>query len=182
MNTAEIADLKIRRANKDDAAEIANVHLNSWREAYEGILAKDFLDDLPMTFKRRMQMWKQVTDDERKIVFVAEGKMGIVGFSLFEAARDISMPGYIEIGAIYLLEKFKGKGVGATLLSLGMQESVKKGFSKAYCWVIDKNPTIEFYERSGAAFNGMKKSVEIGGKAIEELVFEWQNLEKFKTV
>ncbi|MEZ4741946.1 MAG: hypothetical protein R3B45_05785 [Bdellovibrionota bacterium] len=36
----------IRKARIEDAAEIANVHINSWREAYRGLLPESFLDFL----------------------------------------------------------------------------------------------------------------------------------------
>ncbi len=172
----QIADVTIRHATTDDAAEIANVHLNSWREAYRNLLPQDFLDQLPLTFKRRMSFWQQVASDSRKPLFVADAKNGIVGFSFFEPARDESMKGYGEVGAIYLLEQFKGKKIGAALLKIGMQELIKMEYSKAYCWVLEHNPTIKFYERSGALFNGMEKTDEIGGKKVKELAYEWKDL------
>ena len=45
-----------------------------------------------------------------------------------------------------------------------MNELIKMNDSKAYCWVLEGNPTIKFYEKSGAVFNGMEKPLEIGGK------------------
>lgn len=46
-------NIKIRKATEEDAAEIANVHINSWREAYKGLLEEDFLNDRPLQFKNR---------------------------------------------------------------------------------------------------------------------------------
>lgn len=40
----QVADTIIRKATIEDAAEIANVHLNSWREAYRNLLPQDFLE------------------------------------------------------------------------------------------------------------------------------------------
>lgn len=175
----QIADTTIRPATVDDAAEIANVHISSWREAYRNLLPQDFLDQLPLTFKRRMNMWKQVTAESKKSIFVAEAKSGIVGFSVFEPARDASMRGYGEVSAIYLLEEFKGKKIGAALLKIGMNQLFKLNYSKAYCWVLEDNPTIKFYEKSGANFNGIEKTEEIGGTKVQELLYEWENLENF---
>lgn len=177
----QIEDVIIRKATADDAAEIANVHLNSWREAYRNLLPQDFLDQLPLTFKRRMNSWKQTAAMPDRALYVAEGKSGIVGFSVFTPPRDKDMSEHGELGAIYLLEKFKGKGIGAALLKLGMQQLVAWKYSKAYCWVLQNNPTIEFYEKSGAVFNGMEKPDEIGGKKVKELCYEWKDLSKFNT-
>ncbi len=84
----QIADVTIRHATTDDAAEIANVHLNSWREAYRNLLPQDFLDQLPLTFKRRMSLWKQVASDSRKPLFVADAKNGIGGKKVKELAYE----------------------------------------------------------------------------------------------
>ena len=178
----QISDVTVRRASVEDAAEIANVHLNSWRETYRDLLPQEFLDQLPLTFKHRMNMWKQFVSENKKHIFVAEAKTGIVGFSVFVAARDASMYGYGEVEAIYLLKNFKGKKIGATLLKLGMNALIEMGYTKAYCWVLEGNPTIKFYESSGAVFNGMEKPDEIGGKNVKEYAYEWKDLCKFKKI
>ena len=55
--------ITIRKASVDDAAEIANVHINSWREAYKGLLPQEFLDERPLNFKNRYELWKKVTQN-----------------------------------------------------------------------------------------------------------------------
>ncbi len=178
----EIGDVLIREGRVGDAPEIANVHLNSWREAYRDILPKNFLDQLPLSFKRRMTWWNQVTaDPAAHDLFVAEAKSGIVGFSLFGSARDPEMQRYRELGAIYLFEAFKEKGIGFALLKLGMRKALDRGFTKSYCWVLENNPTIRFYERSGAVLRaGHQKQDEIGGKVFNEFLYEWNDLEGFE--
>ncbi len=175
----QIEDIIIRNAVAEDAPEIANVHLNSWREAYRNLLPQEFLDQLPLTFKRRMIMWKQAATMKDRALYVAENKSGIVGFSVLAPAQDKEMNEYGELGAIYLLEKFKGKGIGAALLKSGMKQIMEWQYSKAYCWVLQDNPSIQFYEKSGAVFNGMTKIDEIGGKKVTELCYEWKNLNPF---
>lgn len=50
------------------------------------------------------------------------------------------------------------------------------GYRKAYCWVLDQNPTIRFYERSGARFLGQTKLEETAGQELRELAYEWDSL------
>ncbi len=177
--SVKIEDVLIRKAFAADAAEIANVHLNCWREAYQNLLPKTFLDQLPLTFKRRLNYWNKVAKEENNPLFVAEADLGIVGFASFGPARDTSMSGYGEVRAIYLLEKFKGKKIGHALLKQGMRVLFKMDMIKAYCWVLEGNPTIRFYEKSGAMFNGLEKTDEIGGKQVKELCYEWVDLSTF---
>jgi ribosomal protein S18 acetylase RimI-like enzyme len=170
-------EIQIRSARLGDEAEIANVHLNSWREAYRGLLPQTFLDSLPLTFKRRMNWWHKITNEPQDYVLrVAEAKSGIVGFACFGLSRDSSMEKFAEVQAIYLLEKYKGKGIGFILLSSGFGEMIERGFTSAYCWVLADNPTIKFYERCGAVFSGQTKNDEIGGKKVTELAYTWSDL------
>lgn len=109
--------MKIRKATPEDAAEIANVHINSWREACKGLLPQSFLDDRPLYFKNRYELWKRVMADESQTTFVAESDdSGVVGFINGYTARDKGYEDYAEVYCIYLLQKFHGQKVGFRLL------------------------------------------------------------------
>ena len=172
-------DTIFRKATSEDAAEMANVHLNSWREAYRNLLPHDYLDHLPLTFKARMNSWKRMSGEKDKALFVAEADCGIVGFAGLCKPRDPSMLEFGEVGAIYLLEKYKGQKIGFALLKMGMQQLMEWKFTKAYCWVLEGNPTIKFYEKTGAKFNGMVKDDRIGGKDVKDLAYQWNNIQTF---
>ena len=53
---------------------------------------------------------------------------------------------------------------------------INKGFSKGYLWVLDKNPTIKFYEKVGGRYDGKVKNVELGGQQVKELMYEWDDI------
>jgi len=170
-------DVIIRRSAVGDAAEIANVHLNSWREAYKTILPENFLNDLPLTFKRRKSWWEKcLSEPDQHVIIVAESNSGIVGFASFQNARDKEFLGFAELSAIYMFEKFKGRGLGFQMLNQGMQTMKKRNFEKCYCWVLKNNPTIKFYEKTGAKFNELVKQDKIGEQVVEEFCYVWDYL------
>lgn len=174
--TSEI-NILIRAARPGDEAELANAHLNSWREAYKGLLPQSYLDELPLTFKNRQNGWMQkINEPEKFIIQVAESKYGIIGFACIQPARDEDRMGYAEVSAIYLLEKFKGCGTGFKLLASGLKQIQQRGYKKAYCWVLEGNPTIKFYEKSGAHFDGTRKEDEIGGMKCHDLRYVWEDI------
>lgn len=177
---SKIENIIIRKATAEDAAEIANVHINSWREAYRGMLPQVYLDQLPFSFKERMNLWRKISVDKDKALFVAEAPEGIVGFAGYSHPRDESMKAYGELGAIYLLEKYQGKGVGFGLLKVGMQKLREWNYSKAYCWVMKNSPTIKFYQKTGATLNGVEQDDEIFGVTTRDVVCTWEGLEQFK--
>ena len=166
----------IRRAVLGDEIQIAKVHIQSWQEAYKDLVPHDYLDKLPSELEERIDMWKRILANPQRWTWVAETDKGIVGFSLFGPPRDSEKENNIELGAIYLLASEKNRGIGFSLLSAGFNKMRDLGYKKAYCWVLENNPTIKFYERSGASYTGQTKQDEIGGKNFNELAYEWNSI------
>lgn len=172
----KMSQIKIRVAQAGDEPAIAKVHIQSWQEAYKGLIPQDYLDQLSSELSERIDMWKKIMTNPQRWAWVAEGPQGIVGFVLFGPPRDKNREGYIELGAIYLLASEKGKGVGFSLLSVGFNKMKDLGYKKAYCRVLENNPTIKFYKGSGAQFSNQVKEDDIGGKNFKELAYEWDSL------
>ncbi len=172
--------IKIRQAASGDEARLANVHIQSWQEAYRGLIPQAYLDNLPNELIERTEMWTKILANPNRWAWVAENANGIAGFILFGPPRDANREDFIELGAIYLLASEQGKGIGYSLLSVGFSNMRNLGFRRAYCWVLENNPTIKFYERSGAHFSGHLKTDEIGGQSFNELSYEWDDLSRFE--
>ena len=93
-----MSDIIIRKATEGDAAGIANIHINSWREVYKDLLPQDYLDDLPLEFNDRYELWMEVTAVSTHPTFVAEDtRYGIIGFVSGGDARDEKYAGYEEV-------------------------------------------------------------------------------------
>ena len=167
----------IRPAAAGDETNLAKVHIQAWQEAYKGLLPKDYLDSLSSELTGRIEMWTSILRSPKRWAWVAEGSDGIVGFVLFGPPRDENRETFVELGAIYLLASEKGKGTGFSLLSAGFNKMKDLGFKKAYCWVLENNPTIKFYERSGASFSKQVKQDDIAGQMYNELAYEWPSLD-----
>lgn len=168
--------MKIRIAKTGDELQLAKVHIQSWQEAYKGLVPQAYLDQLPSKIEDRIKMWTSIIASANRWAWVAENEEGIQGFSLFGPPRDVNRDQFIELGAIYLLASHKGQGIGFSLLSVGFKAMADAGYKKAYCWVLEGNPTIKFYERSGAKHLGLRKEDDIGGTMFHELAYEWDSL------
>lgn len=175
-----VNNMKIRKAVLTDAAEIANVQINSWRETYHGLLPQDYLNELPLSFKERMELWSRISTESAKALFVAEGPDGIVGFVGCLHSKESTLKEYGELGAIYLLKKYQGQGIGFGLFKVAMQKLLEWNYQKAYCWMIKGNPTEKFYLCTGAVFNGVEKKDEISGITTIDKMLVWDSLDKFK--
>lgn len=166
----------IRTALPGDEPHLARVHIQAWQEAYTGLIPQSYLDKLPSGYEERHSMWQQILKNPNRWAWVAENHDGIVGFVLFGPPRDPNRETYIEVGAIYLLAAHKSKKIGFQLLSAGFNKMRDLNYKKAYCWVLENNPTIKFYERTGAKFLNQIKQDEIGGQMFNELAYEWDSL------
>ena len=173
-----MAKIIIRPAISEDAAEIANVHINSWREAYIGLMPVEFLNERPLNFKNRYTLWKRVTVDPTFITIVAESPdHGIVGFINGQEGRDPEYKDQAEVWCIYLLEKYHGQKIGFQLIEKFINEMKSRGFNKAYLWVLEGNPTTRFYEKVGGKYAGHSKEDTIAGQKMTELCYVWDNLD-----
>lgn len=92
-------DFKIRRPIPGEELQIAQVHIQSWQEAYRDLLPKSYLAQLPSELEERHQMWLNILKNPKRWAWVAEVGGKIVGFSLFGPPRDSNRENYIELGA-----------------------------------------------------------------------------------
>src|SRR5207247_10904924 len=121
-----------------------------WQVAYRGHMPDEFLDGLDV--EKRTKMWRVLTQDPEKSIFVAEDRDGnIVGFSALGPSRDADAnPNTAEVGAIYVHpEKWK-KGIGRALLSASLDQVRTREFDQITLWVLEANQRARsFYEWVG---------------------------------
>lgn len=144
----------VRPATRDDADAIAEVHVASWRWAYEGQLPDDVLARL--TVQDRSAMWRSVLDeDPSDRIFVADLDGRVVGFVSTGAPQGDAEPGSGELHAIYLVREVVGTGVGRLLLARAQQALRDAGYERAFLWVLASNERARrFYENAGWTWDG----------------------------
>jgi ribosomal protein S18 acetylase RimI-like enzyme len=147
----------IRSAASPDAAGIARVHVDSWRETYSGLMPERFFDE--DAFERRRRMWDAYLALEVPYgtLVVAESDERVVGFAFSGPAQDDDATrGHgpvreLHLFAIYLLKSEHGKGTGRALL-----EAATAG-RPAQLWVASENALARaFYERNGVRADGVE--------------------------
>ena len=149
---------QIRIAKVEDAFGIAFVHVRSWQVAYRGHMPDQFLDGLDVG--KRANMWRELTQDPDKIIFVAEDqKANIVGFSALGPSRDAdAKPVTAEVSALYVHPEKWQKGIGRALLSASLEQVRKREFDQITLWVLEANQRARsFYESFGFMPDGTTK-------------------------
>ncbi len=161
----------IRRAREDDARAIAQVHVQTWREAYREQLPGTFLAALSVDNRERM--WH----DEIKVLaperrpWVAEAAGEIIGFVSAGASRsEEAQRGEGEVYAIYVLSDCWARGVGRNLLAHAERDLISHGYSEAILWCFADNPRARaFYEQAGWQLDGGSMIRPIAGLELEEV-------------
>ncbi|WP_293694225.1 GNAT family N-acetyltransferase [uncultured Agrococcus sp.] len=145
----------VRDALPEDAADMARVHVESWRATYRGIISDEVLD-APDFVSRRATFWRTVLEDPRfasynAAVAVVEGR--IVGIALVGGAADDEAESRLQLFVLYVDVDFHGTGTGSDLLA-----AVLPAAATAVLWVADPNPRAQaFYRKQGFRATGEAK-------------------------
>ncbi|MFN7112964.1 MAG: GNAT family N-acetyltransferase [Alphaproteobacteria bacterium] len=170
--------IQIRPATAADAPGMANVHVQSWRETYGGIVPEAHLAGLDVAV--RTQRWQDnflgAKPPWQVFVAVSDGGSGdILGFVSLGAARE-DFGGFAgELYALYLLRAAQGTGTGRQLFDAARQSLKSCGINAMYLWVLADNPAAGFYRHMGGRELG-RKMLDIGGKSLEEIAYGWEEL------
>jgi len=161
---------RIRRAQPDDAAAIARVYVDSWREAYAGLVPQSYLDSLSYSaFERH---WRR-TFAGRGWAFVAELENEVVGLASGGRCRRQNIAAG-EIYVLYVLKVHHRKGIGRALFDACHLELARRGYGDTLVWVLSANPARRFYERLGGQFVS-ENDVTIGGTKLREVAYIWRD-------
>jgi L-amino acid N-acyltransferase YncA len=168
-------NLTIRKADIEDAAAIAHVHVESWKTTYAGIVSDVFLASLNKEV--RTQSWQEQILTANISILVAEDETGIFGFAAGGKIREKLDDYDAELYAIYLLRERQKQGAGRTLCLTLSSALQTKGFTSMIVWVLEQNPSVSFYERLRAV-QIAQKVINIGGADLQELAFGWPSLDR----
>lgn len=165
----------IRRMRPEDAPVVAEIHIQSWREAYKGIINQDFLDSLDL--QKRTEGWKAGVEknDPPLLRLVCEKNGKVRGFACgLENRSPVEMPDCdSELWAIYVDPASTRIGVGGALLEGFIAELGALGKSKLCIWTLtDNHRARHFYEKSGGVLRG-KKVTKIAGQELPEVGYEF---------
>ena len=170
----------VRAARAEDAATMARMQVQSWRDTYRGLMRDEVLDD-PTFVPRREEFWTAALTDERYAAnraAVAECDGEIVGVAMSgpplevpasavqpeptePSASAVQTTAAVQLYILYVAVAHLGQGVGLALL-----DAVIRPSESACLWVADPNPRAQvFYAKHGFRAGGAH-TVEDGVREI----------------
>jgi GNAT superfamily N-acetyltransferase len=167
------ADVSVREATAADVSAIAEVQVQTWREAYGNILPRDVLDGLDPALVEahwRESIQSRSADRAHALVAVADGRMvGIAAVSP-TTDEDEDPATTAELGPLLVLPALQGNGHGSRLLAAAVDILRAEGTARAICWVFQSDSgTQTFYETAGWALDGATRDLDAEGTLVREV-------------
>ena len=167
--------IRIRRAVRDDAVGIADVHVGAWRSAYAGILPDAYLTRLSTP---RQALYYQCGIDAGHAVYVADAGGRIVGFATASRSRDGLADGEVE--TLYVLDDWREQGIGRALLQTAARRLARAGCRSAFLWVLRENPSRWFYQHLGGRRAADSQTL-VAGVPVPKIAYVWDPIDLLLT-
>ncbi|MBM3585474.1 MAG: GNAT family N-acetyltransferase [Alphaproteobacteria bacterium] len=139
----------VRPARVADAAAIARIYVDGWRDAYPGLLPDKVL--LDMTEERQAIAWAATIakDRGRGLVRVATLDGRVAGFGSAGRSRFTALPYGSELYTLYVEREARDHGLGRALVRELFATLARLGHGSAMVWVLSGNPARHFYASLG---------------------------------
>ena len=137
--------IKFKRAGLSDIILIQELARKSWNSAYRSILKDDQISYMLRTMYSVEEITTHLENPNYHyyIIQTIDSNAGFIGFeNRYEKNTT-------KLHRIYLLEEFKGKGLGKKSLDFIKIETLKSGDHRIILNVNKNNPAKEIYEKQG---------------------------------
>ena len=171
-----MADVSVRPAVADDAAELGRIQVDTWRTAYENVVPPAVLAELSPELAA--QSWAAAITQPPSAqhhVLVALEQQWQVGFVAIGPAADLE-PDDPEAAttssiAVLLVEPRWGRrGHGSRLLAAAMDHARADGMTRAIIWIPEGDDvTREFLLSAGWAPDGLARALDTGAGELREI-------------
>ena len=169
--------MKTRLAVVADVAAIADLHAESWRVAYRGMLHDDYLDR--QIFSERLALWEQRFQAcaPNQYVVVAEVDGKVAGFACAYGGEDAKWGSFLD--NLHVAPEQKRHGIGTALMQqVAAWSSVSYPSCGMYLWVLASNASaMLFYEKLGGRRSGKRVWRPPDGGAYTKFRYPWKTLE-----
>jgi len=166
----------IRLARPPDAAGIAKVETETWRDAYPTLLPEAYL----VRNFGAASRWPERLRGYAENVLVAEAETNeIVAYATWGPARRQWVapgdPPAAQIFELYVQQDYRDQGLGRRFCSTIANRVAGRGIRALYVEVLEGNPNRFFYETMGATL-AARTQRDFAGERLATAVYVWTNL------
>ena len=143
--------MKIRPAQKTDAASLAALSIEVWIGTYLKRGVNAFFAEFALS-EFTTARFEAILDDGQDLLMVSENEDGIDGYIRLAESRAAPMDGLsdLEIVTLYVQPRHHGKGIGSALLDIAIDYMREKRRPSIWLTTNSENtPAIDFYIAKG---------------------------------
>ena len=163
-----MADVSVRPARPGDAAEVARIQIETWRQAYASILPAPVLDGLSVD--AATEAWREAVaapPSARHHVLVALEKEWLVGFTAIAPDDDETTAAF---GPLLVEPRWGRRGHASRLLAAAVDHARGDGLARAVIWLPEAdNVSRGFFTSAGWAPDGLVRGLDTGAGEIREV-------------
>jgi ribosomal protein S18 acetylase RimI-like enzyme len=173
--------INIRPAAYIDSAALAKIQVDSYRQAYAGLLPADYLANF--SYEEQTYDWQEIlTNQPGHLLLVAEDETGVItGYAMGHAGQT-SIPEFdSELDGLHVHNTLQRHGIGRALLAAMAARFQIIGARSMMLWVLVQNPMRSLYERLGGEPLG-RRAISLGeagttGELVaEEVAYGWDDI------
>jgi len=174
-----MADVHVRPARPDDAAEIARIQLAIWRTAYTSVVPTRVVEGVADEFA--VARWHAaITAPPSRLhrVLVAQEQQWTVGFAAFGPADTDDLAGDVDldpqttvsIGALLVEPRWGRRGHGSRLLAAAVDLAREAGHTVGLTWALEADEASRsFYRSAGWEPDGTGRAMDMDGSTVHEI-------------
>jgi GNAT superfamily N-acetyltransferase len=171
------ADVSVRPARPDDAAEIARIQVVTWRTAYRSLLPASVLDDWdPEAATASWRAAVAAPPTPGHGVLVALERDTLVGFAahgpaeLTSGERPDPAGPTTEVATLLVEPRWGRRGHGSRLLAATVDGWREAGFKSAVAWAYDADTAMRaFLTSTGWEPDGVTRALDVDDMLVPQL-------------
>ena len=172
--------MKIREAYQGDAAAMARVIVDSYRNAHRDHIPAESL--MKFTYEESERNWARAlrelsgSSERRECIYVAEDDAGnLIGVAMGGPERSNHPLFTGEIYILYLLPEYHRQGIGRRLTGQIVRRLVEWKMHSLIIRVLKANiPARRFYEALGGQLV-LEEQIEEDGVVLEQVAYGWMD-------
>lgn len=175
---ADATALRYRLAAPADASRIADLHTDSWRRSYRGILTDGYLDGrLASERSARWRAWSERSGrTPATLTVLAEaGPDELVGFVHVEADADEHLGALVD--NLHVHHDWRRRGIARRLMAEAGRWAAERGQPGVYLYVLAENTRAQaFYDGIGGVQGGLGTWQPPEGPEVEDYEYRWPDV------
>ena len=141
-------DYLIRLANKNDCKELSKLKHQVWQETYRGIYSDQKIDNFD--YQTNEKRFLDIINNKGITLYIVESGNKIVGYMSCGTPLRPYKNYKQDIGLLYLLQEYQGKGIGKKLFNIACDSIRKNGYKQFFISCNKYNtPAQAFYKKMG---------------------------------